>query len=123
MPIPGSYPTNPPALYRKPLSLKVAIPVEANPPVPEPVAQVEEESDDGDVEDGELAEENTTTPWTGSPLVVGQYLPPLTIEEAIAALKDIKLMLRPPWDSGKWYKDPKPDSQVTSGFSTDGTSL
>jgi len=114
IPIPRSYPTNPPALYGKPLPSKAAIPVEADHLVPEPVAQVEEEeSDDRDVEDEELDEENTTTPWTGSPLVAGQYLPPPTIEEA-AALKDIKLMLRPLQDSGKGYKDPKLDSLLQS---------
>lgn len=56
IPISRSYPTNPPASYRKPLPSKAAIPAEADPLVPEPVAQVEEESDDRDVEDEELDE-------------------------------------------------------------------
>lgn len=117
IPIPGSYPTNPPSSYGKPILSKTAILSEDDPLVPERIAQEEEEetSDDMD-EDEELDEESTPTtmPWTSPPLVAGQYSPPPTIDEATAALKDIRLMLRPLRASGIGYKDPKLDSLLRS---------
>jgi hypothetical protein len=73
---------------------------------PDPVLVAAEEGEESsDNDDEELDEENMPTPWTGAPFLAGQYLPPLTVEEAAAALKDLKLILNPPRDSGIGYKD------------------
>ena len=87
----------------------MAITIDEDPPVPETVAREEEEegSEDDNEDDEELQGVGVHTPWTSSPFLTGQYLPPPTIEEAAAALKDIELMLKPPQDLGKGYKDPK----------------
>jgi hypothetical protein len=66
---------------------------------------------DGTESDGD---DEPTTPWTRPPLVAGQYSPPPTVNEAAAALKDIKLMLKPPRASGIGYKDPRLDSLLRS---------
>ena len=39
----------------------------------------------------------------------GHFDPPLSIDKAAAALKDIKLILKPPQDIGAGYKDPELD--------------
>jgi hypothetical protein len=60
-------------------------------------------------EENEELVEVRSIPWHHSPSVAGQYVPPPTVAEATSALVDLKLILRPPRNSGGGYKDPKLD--------------
>jgi hypothetical protein len=60
-------------------------------------------------EENEELVEARSIPWHHSPSVAGQYVPPPTVAEATSALVDLKLILRPPRNSGGGYKDPKLD--------------
>lgn len=58
-------------------------------------------------DDNEINENGQAFPWIHTPALAGQFIPPLTVEEATLALADLKLMLRPPQNSGGGHKDPK----------------
>jgi hypothetical protein len=93
IPIPGSYPTDPPASYSNMAPL---------PPL-EPFINEDEEL--GEVE----------RPWISTPLYPGQFVPPPTIDEAKQALANLKLILWPPCNSGRGgHKNPKLDQLLQS---------
>jgi hypothetical protein len=80
------------------------------PNIPEPCPTLGVTEDDNTVSDFEDDEEvNENGPWTHTPALAGQFTPPPTVEEATLALADLKLILRPPRNSGRGHKDPKLD--------------
>jgi hypothetical protein len=79
-------------------------PIPSLPPIPAVQTTGDEENDD------ELEQGKKEMHWPHTPSDPGHFVPPPTIEEATCALADIKVMLRPPCDSGKGgYKDPQLD--------------
>ena len=80
------------------------------PNIPEPCPTLGVTEDDNTVSDFEDDEEvNENGPWTHTPALAGQFTPPPTVKEATLALADLKLILRPPRNSGRGHKDPKLD--------------
>ncbi|KAG2758099.1 hypothetical protein P692DRAFT_20683304, partial [Suillus brevipes Sb2] len=66
---------------------------------------VPEDEDEETDEDG--------LPWTHTPVLAGQFIPPPTLDEARLALVDLRLTIQPPRSKGG-YKDPKLDLLLRS---------
>jgi hypothetical protein len=54
-----------------------------------------------------LADPNTESCADATLLNKGWFVSPPTLEDKCLALADIKKVLKPPWKTGKGYKDPK----------------
>jgi hypothetical protein len=65
----------------------------------------DDDKDEDNEDDDEAGEDSPLTTPTDSTL----YMPAPSIEAAKSALKDLGLVLRPPWRNGQGYKDPKLD--------------
>jgi hypothetical protein len=71
------------------------------PNIAEPCPTLRITEDDNTVSDFEDDEEvNENGPWNHAPALAGQFVPHPTVEEATLALDDLKLILRPPRNSG-----------------------
>jgi hypothetical protein len=102
-PFPEAYPTNPPLAHTKngPLASITNI-MEL---CPAPTFAVPEDEDEEIDKDG--------LPWTHTPVLAGQFIPPPTLDEARLALVDLRLTIQPPRSKGG-YKDPKLDLLLCS---------
>jgi hypothetical protein len=111
MPFPSSYPTHPPSSHiGSHLSAIVDIEkVLAAYAILDPSPTDPKLMDTEEHKENEELVEVRSIPWHHLPSVAGQYVPPPTVAKATSALVDLKLILRPPPNSGGRYKDPKLD--------------
>jgi hypothetical protein len=89
-PFPEAYPTNPPLAHTKngPL-VSITNIMEL---CPAPTFALPEDEDEEIDEDG--------LPWTHTPVLAGQFIPPPTLDEARLALVDLRLTIQPPRSKG-----------------------